>query len=299
MNPNEPQPTEPTPVAPEIQTNPTAPIGAGSTSTSTPEPKKSNKNLIIIASVVATVLLLALIGAFVYSAMNTVSKQDYKDAAVQFNVVAKEGSKLGGTISRLTASASSSSEEGFNASLKDVENSIETIAAENEKLGDLKAVRTGEGKELYTAFDNKLTAYLAHAKDLHASVEVVRPALVSCAKVPQTTDNATRLAVLKVCSTDMKAVNDVPNEQFQTFINALKDGYPKYATTYESMLALTQPNGSQREQYRMLRDEMTVVQKSISDAGKAFSDSVKKQDADMSVKTSADALGDFLTKQQR
>lgn len=285
-------PQEPTPnVIPATPFTPGEPV---------PEPpKKNTKKIILIASVAAGVVLLAIIAIVIFLFLTTVSKADYRDAAKQFNQVTSASSSLNSDVSSLGASSGSTSDSDFEKSLKDTQDSLDTIKNENESLSKLKAVRVGEGGDLYKTFDDKLDAYLAYGNDLVASVKNLRPAMVACDKVSDADDAAARVAALKTCATSLNDVKDLPNAEFKTFVTELATAYTSYAKTYEGISALTNPYGTQYEQYKTLRDEMYATQDKISAASKTFQESLEKRDDELSVKASADALADYLTEQQR
>ena len=93
MNPNNPsQPTEqPTP---PVETQSVAPKALRF-----PDLKNMNrKKLITVASIAGGALVLAIIATILYVSLMTVSKQDYRDAVVQYNAVSGAGSKLTSSI---------------------------------------------------------------------------------------------------------------------------------------------------------------------------------------------------------
>lgn len=305
MNPETPQsqPTEPQPTVPPVTptqptTEPTPVETAPVTPSTPPSPSPENKKKLLILAGIAGVVILAIIAVIVFFAMNSVSKQDYADAARQFNAVSRASSALTTDVSALNRSVS---REGgtFDEDVKEIEESFATLKTENEKLGGLKAVRVGEGGELYKTFNDKVKAYVANGEQILASVKNLRPALLDCASVNSTTDAAARVAAMKECSTSLGEVKDIPNPEFKTFIDKLKTGYSNYATEYEKLSAITSPFGANYEQYKAQREKLTAAQTSISDATKEFQDAVEKSDDQLSVKDSADALGDYLNEQQR
>lgn len=261
--------------------------------------KITSKKIILIASIVGGVILLAIIGILLYLSLMSVSKQDYRDAAVQFETVSSAGSKLSTTVKAFSTASMSSSGDSYDTTAQNAKDSITDIKEENAKLSDFKAVRIGEGKELYTAFDSKLMAYLTNADDIIVSIEKVLPALSSCTSVNKATDRAAQLTAIKLCSSNLNSANNIPNAEFKTFVNSLKNGYAKYIVVYESTTALTSPYGSQYEQYKTLRDETSAIQKNILAASKTFSADTEKRASEVSVQASADALKNYLNKQQR
>lgn len=294
----------PAPVAPVAQeatpVNPFAPLGSGPAPVSAPEPKKSNtKKIVLIAGIAGGVILLAVVAVILYLTLMTVSKKDYRDAALQFNTVSTSNSSLTREIKQLSSVSSGDSESAFSDSVKTAKDSLASMKEKSEKLGSLKAVRSGEGKELYKTFNDKLVAYLAYGDEVIVSIEKIRPALVTCGDISSATDKDAQIAAIKKCSADLGTVGTVPNAEFQTFITALNDGYKKYIVTAEGMAALTNPYGAQYEQYKVLRDDMTATQKTITTASRDFSKAIAQRDDQASVKESADALGAYLTKQQK
>lgn len=274
---------------------PGAPVPA-----SLPPTKSGNgKKIAIIAGIAGGVILLAIAGIVVFLLLTTVSKQDYADAAKQYNATSIASSTLTTKASTLARGISTSTEEDFNTKVTEINEAITNLEQENEKLGSLKAVRVGEGKEVYDTFDKKLGEYLEYAKGIVTSVKSVRPALVKCGSISSVTDAAARVAAIKDCSTNINAVNDLPNPEFKTYVDALKKGYAEFATTYEGISKLTSPYGSQYEQFKVLRDKMYDTQDAISTAGKTFTTALNTRDDEVSVKESADALGKFLTDKQR
>lgn len=310
MNPNQPEPTDQTPatetpVTPAGPTpaNPfeqTTPATTSSTGGVTPGQKKPvNKKLIAIIGGAVGVILLAIVGVAVFLALTTVSKEDYRAATLQYNEVSRSSSALTREVSSLSSGLSRSTDAEFAASAKEVEEALATLRDENKKLGGEKAVTVGEGKELYTTFNTKLSAYTAYADELMTSVKSLRPAMVVCEKISDEKDNAGRVTALKACSTALGDVKDLPNAEFKTFVGVLQKSYSDYATAFEKTAALTAPFGAQNAEYRALRDQATEAQKNITTASREFSSALGERDKEMSVKESADALAKYLTEQQR
>lgn len=264
-----------------------------------PTPSKKNNKVILIAAIAGGAILLAIIGVVAYMLLNSVSKEDYRDATRQFNKVSIASSSLTSDASSLGYASSSDSDVTFEESVKDAEQSIADLQKENEELGKMKAVRVGEGGKLYNTFNDKLKAYVSYGEGLITSVKNLRPALVTCNKVGGADEANTRVAALKACSSELKGVSDVPNEQMKAYIDSIATAYESYASIYEQISALSNPYGAQYEQYKTLRDQMYDVQDTISEASKKFRADLEARDDELSVKDSAEALGDYLTEQQK
>ena len=286
--PGTPQPIDDPVVAP-----------AGTTSSDpTPEPKKSNKKLITILGIAGGVVVLAVVAAVLYFLLMAVSAKDYQEAAKQFNVVSSANSKLTSSVSSVASNTDGTNDE-FNNSVKEANDSIAKLKDENKKLGDLKAIRVGDAAPLYQTFDGKLKTYLSYADELIVSVDKARPALLSCNEKATGSDTAARVALVKKCATDLDAVKDVPNPEFKAFLTSSAEARAKFAKVYEGMSNLTNPFGSQFEEYKKLQTELYTAQNELVTARKTLTESLNKRDTEVSVKDSANALSKLLTEKQR
>ena len=288
--------TPPVEATPTPATDPTPPALVGA-----PGPKNANtKKIVLIASITAGVVLLAAIAAIIFATMNNVSKADYAAAAKQFNEVSRANSTLTSEASSLSRQASGSGDEDeFTDGLKEVKAAVADIKAENDELSKMKAVRVGEGAELYKTFNDKLAANLTYSEGLIASIENARPAMVVCDKISDATDTSARTAAIKACSDALGSVKDLPNDAFKVYVGKIKEGYAKYATISEKVAGISDPYGAQYEEYKVLRDDMRETQTSISNATREFTKSLRESDDKYSVRESANALGEYLTEQQR
>lgn len=321
MNPNAPQPNNqpqaPAPDNPDGAATPEVFSAAPATPTETPTPvatgsvfgvtpvadvpvkNPKNKKPLIIAAIIAGIVVLAGIAALLFFLFTTVSKQDYAAAATQYNKVSTANSKYTSEVSTLTSSASRADDTTFNDNVKAAEDATATLKTENDAFGKLKAVRVGEGGKLYTEFNTKLSAYTSYGSEVITSVKAVRPALVKCDAVSDAKDATSRVAALKACSAAYNDVGDIPNAEFKAYIDLIKGKYADYATTYESIAAVSDPYGANYSQYKTLRDKMYNIQDSISAASKDFTANQNKREGELSIKDSANALGDYLEKQQK
>lgn len=317
MNPNTPQPNEqpdvPTPESNAFATNETnpdvnaaaAPTPAQAPLTSTPgtdasapasgpsQTPKDKKKLIILLASIGGVILLAVIGLLVYLSLTTVSREDYRAAATQFNEVSSANTALNRTVSSLSRSTSSTDQAEFNEAVSEVESAINTIKTENEELGKLKAVRVGQGGELYNTFDKKLDDYIAYANGLVASVKPLNPALAKCDAIGDASGNDARLNAVRDCSTALNQVGELQNPSFNEFITTMKAEYAKFATAFDKAV-----NGSSDEA-RTARSEVLDIQRNIRTATTKFSTALRESDDEKSVRDDARALADYLNEQQR
>ena len=289
--------TPPTPVTPDAAT----PFAAGTPVTGPEAPKtpKVSKKTILIAAIAGGVILLAIIAVIIFMALTTVSKADYREAVRQYNTVKSASSSLSADVSLLGSASGSTPDATFNERVSEVKNSIEKLKSENDELSKLKAVKVGDGAKFYNTFADKLKAYLAYGSEMVTSVENLRPALVTCDKTSDATSAAASIAAIKSCASELAGIKDIPNAQMKTYITALADNYSKYSSSYEKANALTDRFGSQSEEYRTLRTEMSEALKAVSTAGTTFRNDLKTRDDELSVKDSANKLGDYLDDQQK
>lgn len=278
---------------------PLTPVAAATVDSSTPgtsAPK--NKKLWPIIAIAAGALLLIAGGLLAFFLLTTVSKDDYRAAADQFNKLTSANSSLNSSTSSLNYGVSRDTDDEFNAAVKEAEDDLAKVKTENESLGKLKAVRVGEGANLYKTFNDKLGPQLAFQADYITSLKAVRPALVVC-KASSSSSTAERTDALKKCAAALGDVKNVPVAEIATYVSSLKDGYATYATNYEKISQLTSPYGAQSTEYKALRDQIYSAQDKVSDAGDTYSTAIKKRQDDLSVKDSADKLATFLTDKQK
>jgi len=293
------QATPVVPVEPMTPTTPeAAPLTVDAPVSPTPEVKKSNKKLLTILGAIVGVILLAVIAALLYTSLSGASQEDYKEAVTQYNATSSANSAFTSDVASLVSGLNSDTDDEYNVSLKEAETSLTKLKDENTKLGDLKAVKVGEGKDLYKTFNDKLTTYVAYGGNVLESVKKARPGILACDEARNTTDSAARLAGLKNCSTKLAAVGDLPNPAFSVYIKSISVAYADYATTYEKISALTNPLGSQYEEYKTLRDQLTAASKNLSTASKDYQTAAKKGNDEVNVKDQAQALGKYLSEQQ-
>lgn len=303
MNPEAPQqpidqPAQPTPVVTPPTTPPAneaAPIAP--TPAPAPAPKKTKK-IILLASIIGGVILLAVIAVIVYFSMTSVSKEDYADAARQFNEVTRAASDLTSDMASLNSNIDAS-EDVFNEDVAAVEETVSKIKAEHEELGKLKAVRVGEGGKLYDTFDKKLDTYLTFGDQIITSVKNVQPALLVCSEVRETTTNEARTTAIKACATSLGKVKDIPSPEFKTYITSLQKGYEDFAAAYEAVNDIQNPFGSGYEEYQEQRDKISDIQQKIRDANETFADAMTQKEEELSVDASSEALSNYLNDQQR
>ena len=293
------QPTSqpPQPVMPQqpIGANP-VPQNAAPTPTAPGAPK--NKKPFIIGGIIAAVVLVLIIIVTVIVATTSVSKDDYREAYNKYEDLRSANSKLASKTSTLSYTISSGTDTTFKNNIEAVEEGLDTVKAENEELGKLKAVNVGEGAKAYEAFDKKLESYLSYSNNLVTSIKNIREPLMACDDatkgVSSSTDRTAMSAAIKSCVEKLDAVKTVPDADMKTFIDAFKSSLEELDTIVGQLSGITDPYGAQYDQYKALRDKTYKVQDSLRDASKDLSSNLEKRDKDTSPKEESQALSELL-----
>jgi cell division protein FtsB len=301
--PTQQQPPQETPVFNPFQPDPTAaqqpnqvPPSYTATPAPTPAPippaplKTKRKLFIILGAVGAGLILLVVAALFVIDSF-TVSKEDYQAAAKQYSVVSATNTLLASSMYDLTSSDTTSE---FDAAAKKTEENFDKLEKENQTLGGLKASRVGESGKLYGEFDKKLDAYIAYAKSVFESTKKFYPASVTCDAISEAEDSNARVIAVKTCSDALSSVGDLPEPSYDTYAKALATNYAQYSVVLADINALSDPYGSQYEQYKTLRDKRTAIQNSISDASTARREAVNAKEEELSVQDTASAYSNYV-----
>jgi hypothetical protein len=255
---------------------------------------KAKKRLLIIAGAVIVLVVVLLI---VLMAMFTVSKKDYQAALDQFNKVADANSSLTSSVSSLGYDVDSATDTVFNNDVDSAQTSLDKLKTANNNLSTLKAAKVGDGKKQYDAFNAKLSSYETYAANIVSSVKTLRPALKVCNDVSSAASSEIN-AALTACVSRMGTVNgDVADADFKQFFGAIKDGFTQYLALLTKKAALSDPYGTDYNQYTALRDQSYKVQDAISSASKDFISNAEKHANAVDPKDAANALGTFLDKQ--
>lgn len=287
--PQQPQPTSQPPVQPDVST--------GSPYQMPQSPK--NKKLFIWIGIGVGVLLIIGIVAAIIVAMTSVSKDDYRKAYSQMSELSSANSKLNSELSTLQYGLTSATETKFKNDMKSAEEAIEKVRKENEKLAELKAVKVGEGKKQYEEFSEKLENYLKYTEDATKSLKDLYGAAKPCDANVSTSDVAAYKTALNECTSALKKVGNTPNEDVKTYVKSLAAEYENLASIIDKLATITNPYGSQYDEYKALRDQTYKVQENIRNANTDFRSNIEKHSKEVSVKDQADALVEFLSEKMR
>ena len=258
-----------------------------------PTTKNTKKILIIVGSIVAALLILAVVGVVLVS-LFTVSKKDYSAALDQYNKVADANSTAGTKLSALGYEVDSATDTVYNNDLSAAKNALTDIKAQNDALGKLKAMRIGGAAAKYTAFNTKLGDYLTYTNNLVTSLDAIRPAMVSCGS----TSSSTALSALKgsvdACVASLNKLATIPDSDVKTYIGKLTDQYKQLSSVLDQLMAISDPYGTQYSQYTALRDQVYSVSDTISSASTDFSSNLDTHSKAVDPKSAADDLASYL-----
>lgn len=286
MEQNQVQPT----LAPQLPVQPNVPVPAPS---GTP---KGNKGLIIGLVVGGALLVVGSVIAVVLVMLLSVSRSDYSKAYSQLNEVASANSKLSSQVSGLQYGMKYDTDTKFSNDLEEAQAIIEETRTKNKELSELKAVRVGEGKKKYQAFDKKLNEYMSFSSTALKSFGDVRKAAKPCDESSNqaASDTASLKSLLNECVEALDKISDTPDLDVKKYVGTLKTEMEKLSSLIDKLSAITNPYGDQYDQYKVLRDQVYDVQDAVRDSATDFSSNFEKHAKEVNPKNAADDLEKFL-----
>lgn len=275
---------------PSVPSQPPAPVQAGQ-SGGVP-PKKSNKMLFLIIGIVGAVLLAGIILAVVMI-FSMVSKADYRKATMQMNELASTTSDMNRSINSIQNRLSSSDDARFSQSLEEAKTAIEEAKQQSRAMAKNKAVRSGEGKEKYAAFDKKMQERLKFADEVTSSFGKLREATIACTG-RTASDPEEAKAMLNKCNDVLAKSGDVPSGEVKEYMKALNTETEKLLSLITRMGAITDPYGAQNEEYRTVRDGVLDAQEKLRNIDTEFRNQFNKRLTDTNPQQAARDLQMFL-----
>jgi len=261
-----------------------------------PSSGRPGKGLLIglIAGGVGLVVLIIIVVAAI--AMMTVSKKDYLAALDQYNEVADKNYTLGSKVSSLEYDFSSGTDTSFDNDVDAAKKAIGDLKTENDQLGKLKAVKVGDGKKKYDAFNKKMESYTQFVDKFLTSLKDARGASTKCDGAHNnSTSNMKQIkAAIDDCVAALDKVSNTPDPDVEQFMSKLKDEYTSLSAIVAKLAAIKDPYGSQYSRYASLRDQMYKVVDNISNAETDFQSNLEKHVNAVDPKDSANDLGNFL-----
>lgn len=294
--PQAPQPPQP-PVPPQPVT-PYQPAPGGATyqptPPTTPAPGSSNKKMFLWIGIAAGVLLLVTIVIAVLVAIFSVSKAEYNKAYGQMSAVSSANYSLESQLSVIQYGITSSTDTKFSNDLEDTKGALAKVREEAEKLSDLKAVKIGEGKKQYEEYSEKLEKNLAYSADLIESIEDARGVLIVCEEIVKDSSSSVVLKNIDGCVSGLEKLKSLSNADVKTYIKDITGEWQDYRTSFQTVVTLTDPYGSQYGQYQFAMNRAKAALSSVSDAKMDFNSNLAKHIKDASISDATDSYLDFL-----
>lgn len=263
-----------------------------------PSPFSRLRNIITSKKVLAYTAIVAavLIGSFaIYAILVTPSKQPYRDALAQYKNV--YNANVAVMVKGTSLNAGTATDEQFTKSTEAVKTALTALKTENEALGKEPVLASGEGRAHYDTFTEKLAAYLAFNADMLASMQKVRPVIFACSQdMANITENAAGVAAMQACSTNLVALETVPNKDYQELVETSQKLYADFALNLQAKAALKDPDGADSAQAKVLSDEQTTVLDALSTASKTFSTNLQNHKQAVDITNAAMALDNYLSK---
>lgn len=288
----QPNPAVQPPVAPQ------PPIGGG-VSYQMPQPSApapGNKKLALWVGIAVGAAILIGAAIVIVVGLMSVSKEDYRKTYSQMGEVSSANSDLDLKMSSIQFGLTSSTDTKFKNDVEAAQKAIEKVREENKELSGLKAVKVGEGKKRYDEFNDKLENYLTFVSGALTSISDFRDAAKTCdtAKNNMSSDAASVKSAIDECVSALKKVGDVPNDDVKTYTKAMSTEMENLSSLVSKMALITDPYGSQYEQYKSIRDQVYEVQDNLSDAATDFSSNFEKHAEEAEIKDAAASFLDFL-----
>jgi len=205
------------------------PVPQPTTPVVTPAPRlsrKPSKKLIIILSIVGAVVALAAIAAILYALVFSVSKADYRTAANTASDVSSAGSKSYTAVSKVAYISTSTTEIEIKENVTKARELLATYKEEGAKLSDVKALRDGDVKKAYDAYNQKFNEFVTFSETYIDSAEKVIPAIAICEEIGRNPSGvagkAAYDAAIAPCDEALNKVTDVKDKDLAAFLTAYK-----------------------------------------------------------------------------
>ncbi len=246
------------------------------------------------------VLAVILVGSVlaVYSILKTPEKQPYRDAQAQYKNVYNANVAFMARGNQLNAD--SDNEQQAAETTKIMKNILQALKKENELLGEYDVLKDGEGRELYAALSKKLTSYIAFNEAVLTSRQAVRPVIAECsAKMDNVTEDEVSVRAMRSCSDEVSAIKDVPNQDYRLFVEEIEAIYASFADNLQKRADLTDPKGTDKDQYDVYTNEQESILKKLNEASADFSTNLNKHKGEVDITKNAMALEEYLKKKSR
>jgi len=244
----------------------------------TPTPRlsrKPSKKLIIILSIVGAVVALAVVAAILYALLFSVSKADYRTAANTASDVSSAGSKSYTAVSKVAYISTSTTEIEIKENATKARELLATYKNEGAKLADVKALRNGEVKQAYDAYDKKFNEFVAFSEAYIDSAEKVMPAIAICEEIGRNPSGvagkAAYDAAIAPCEEALNKVTDVKDKDLAAFLSAYKKNVA------DTSAVVAKGEGATNLEKIKLRTELSKITSELRTAQREGSASVSER----------------------
>jgi len=270
---------------PEQNKDQTTPVTeAPATTTTQPSPKRgiaglSKKKLVIISSIVAGVVVLAIIAGIVATALFSVNKADYRAAANAASEVSTTGSKSYSAVAALAYISTSTTEVTIKNDVDTAKKTLATYKESSATLSKLKALRNGDTKKAYDAYNTKFAAFVSFSEEYLSSAEKVVPAIIKCEAIGKTTitDVSTYAGIVAPCETALNSVTDVKDKDLSAFLEA----YKKNVKDVTAIVSQVPGAGTDYAKRSALRTQLSTVTSELRNAQKDANSNISKRLTDV------------------
>lgn len=248
----------------------------------------------MLAVVIAAGLLI-IGGLLIYGILVTPQRQPYRDALAQY-----ENANRALSATSVSVNASTASDEDFNKGIEAVEAALNSLQIEVDALGEEEVLTTGEGKELFDAYNERITLYIAYNNDVVESMKVLRPILLECSELMDgiESDSAGATA-MQTCADEMDKAETVPDADYQVLAEAFGENYQQLADTFKEKQAIIDAGQKDSDRYRELVAEQSTILEDFNNDGTNFATDVKNTRETLLATDSARLLLEYLKDESR
>ncbi|MGV9002073.1 MAG: hypothetical protein ACOH18_03935 [Candidatus Saccharimonadaceae bacterium] len=253
------------------------------------------KYILVILGSIGAVIIGALL---VYGILVTPARQPYRDALTQYQNVGRANAML--TASGASLNAGKATGEEFEKNIKNAQAALKSLRIENEALAKQTVLKEGEGKARYDAYNAKLQTYMTYNENILTSMLKVRPVLFDCNQdMTDITESIASITSIRTCSNNLAKLDGIADSDYKQLVATFQGDYNNLADILEQIVALTDPQGTDKAQYDALVTQRTDALTQLSDTSTAFSKNVQQHRNDILTTDTEKKLNDYLKDKSR
>lgn len=250
----------------------------------------ANKKPLVIVLAVGLVVVLALL---IYGILVTPQRQPYRDALAQYTHV-----NTALVQTNIAINASSATDKEFEQSITALRSAFTSLGVENDALAKEEVLQGGEGKALYTAFNDDLQAFIDYNAAIITSIEQVRPVVHDCSgDMSDIEQNVKGVKKLEDCADRLKNLKNIPDTDYRQLTRDLQAFYEHLADIYGRSLLIETTNVEAVN--KDLDTESAKAAEDLSAASTAFAKNVQQHRKALLGTDSAQKLKDYLEDKSR